>query len=855
MAWLAGVLGESGGTAAAGSTAAGAGTAAAGAGEAGAAAQTAAAASEAAGATGVGGMSAAGAGGAGMSAAAPGAAVGTGAPSAAAGIADAAHTAATSATSAGEAAPSGGSVAAGTTPGSGFSGQQGFVGGIVQGLLGTGYKPHGSGGEAMQPQTKTVGTVPQPGSTEATLGEMPKGFLGLTDGDRRALLGYGLSSMAKESALQQQGVTLSGQGSPGGQVMPLDQNSGLAMMADGGDIPQGGSAVVGENGPEIATAHPGGGASITPYYLAKPGGADQPQQAPQAKPGEQPVRAGQAPESSGLWPHIGAHLEDALIFVSALRNPDMFLQMRNMKYNRALGLAQMGAKNPELLESSPAVAGAVDSFLGAGSSAYLSPTGHNRRVADAFGIQLTEPGTQLQDGSTAPSVASQIMRARPDIGFTLDQKGYLIGKTAPASFADKASVTAWNTWQSEYSRLTQNGMDHARASQQAALLAIRTTPLPPRELYNVALGDVTAEQAQEGRNRSNIRNNFQLHAQSAAGTEAGKTGQMRAEAEGAAGAGAVNLGPRPSKETLQSYQAREGWTQTTDQAGNVIMKPPTPPAGSSVDIKNAPAPQGFDPQVWSSLNEDERGAIIRSIGTPVTTPEGVSPGVSVAKPETIRAYNAMSDMLHQLADPAVAATFPSEAGARELGRVKAMTFDQAVANLTDPAKTETARRLADSVKLMLDRLETGGVPRNQTVINAVEGLLGGIRDRSITREQYTERMVALSRLATKYDPTAPLVAQQPPTEKEIRGSLSPDEQAVRDRLGKGEFKAQPAHPAAQPQQRGGAPVRGAAASRATGGTLKNLEAQLDPLVASGKITRAQAVKKLRAAAAAGLPAE
>lgn len=850
MAWLAGALGESGGTAAASSTAAEAGTAATTASEAGAAAQTAAAASEAAGATGVGGMSSAAGGAGGASAAGAGAGVGTGAPSAAAGIADAAHTAATSA---GEAAPSGGGVGAGAAGGSGFSGQQGFVGGIVQGLLGTGYKPHGAGGEAMQPQTKTVGTVPSPGSTEATLGEQPKGFLGLTDGDRRALLGYGLGSMAKESAMQQQGISLGGQGAPGGQVMSLDQNTGLSMLADGGDVAPGQSAVVGENGPEIATAHPGGGASVTPYYLAAPGGQAQPQAAPQ-KGGEPPIRAGEAPASSGLWPHIGAHLEDALIFVSALRNPDMFIQMRNMRYNRQLSLAQMGAKDPQLLESSPAVAGAVDSFLGAGTSAYLSPNGHNRRVADAFGVDLVEPGTQLPDGGTAPAVPVQIMRARPDIGFTLDPKGYLIGKTAPASFADKSSMAAWNVWQNEYSRLTQGGMDHGRASQQAALLAIRSTPMPPRELYNVALGDVTAEQAQEGRNRSNIRNNFQLHAESAAGTEAGKTGEMRREAETAAGPGAVNLGPRPSKETLQSYQARPGWTQTTDQAGNVIMQPPKgAPGGTSTDITKAPAPEGFDPQVWASLNADERGAIIRAVGTPVQRPEGVSPGVSVAKPETIRAYNAMSDMLHQLADPQVAATFPSEAGARELSRVKAMTLDQAIANLTDPAKTETARRLADSVKLMLDRLETGGVPRNQTVINAVEGLLGGIRDRSITREQYTERMVALSRLASKYDPTAPLEAQQPPSEAQIRGALSPDEQAVRDRLGKGEFSGRGQQQ--KPTTPAGPPAKGAVAARRTGATLKNLESQLDPLVASGKITKAQALKKLRAAAAAGLPAE
>jgi hypothetical protein len=276
-----------------------------------------------------------------------------------------------------------------------------------------------------------------------------------------------------------------------------------------------------------------------------------------------------------------------------------------------------------------------------------------------------------------------------------------------------------------------------------------------------------------------------------------------------------------------------------------------PPPGGITDLKNAPAPAGVDPQVWAGMNEDERATVVRAVGTPAAArPGGVSPGALTAKPETIRAYNGLTDILHQLASPDIAATFPREAEAREFSRAKAMSFDKAVANFIDPPKAEAVRKLADSAKIMIDRLESGGVPRNQAVINAVEGLLGGIRDRSITREQYVERLVALTRLIKNYDPTTPLQTKEPPSEEEIRGGTSPDVQQFLDRVRRGEFTAR-GGPAGSATSNG----NGNGAARATGATLKNLEAQLLPLVKSGKMTKAQAVQRLRAAAAAGLPME
>lgn len=806
MAWLAALAGGSSGAAAgAGAAGAGAGAGAAGAGAAGAGA---------AGATGAG---AAGAGASGAAAGGAGAAVGGqslaagGAMSAAPPAGASSASMANSALAASATAPAAGGGAAAAAPTSAAAGGSPGVGGGMQGLVGNllgNKEPGQAGGQAGPVSEASPASSSMYSELEGMfknmghkLHDVQKGFLGLSDEDRNALFKQSILGGRSQNMMNEQGIQ-------GGQ--PLDAATGLPMMAEGGEVAPGGAAVVGEQGPEVVQAQPGGGATVTPHPTGQP----------QAAGTEAPIRAGAAPSSSGLWPHIGAHIEDALIFVNALRDPGIFLQMRNMKYQRSMALAQMGSKDPKLLESSPAVAEAVDSFLGAGSSAQLSPTGHNTRLGDSFNIKTVPEGTPLPDGTTAPAVAGQVMRGlgNQGIGAKIDDKGYVIPNIAAGSFADRAAAYGWSRMVETRDALVKNGQEWGSANVIAANQALREMSAqnmpPPRELVGLALGDLTAEQAQEGRNRSNLRATFGLSRERAGGAKVGAAAgeELVAGASPTAEGGQeqnVYLGKLAKDDPRIADLAKRGYTLETTKSGYSIAIPPT------------------------------------------AAQPGTSLEAAVAKPENIRAFNAATDIVRRLASKDVADIFPDEGQNPGLVRGSAQ-FSSWVAQYTDPAKAEAARQLADSLKLQLDRLETGGVPRSQIAINAVEGLLGGIRDRSISKQQYQERMKNVTMLLGNYDPTAPREVKGTPSPEEIeslmRGDPTPDEKAFMDRIRKGDFRPATRQPAAAPA----APAK-AESFRRVGGTLRRMETELQGMIDSGKITKAQALRKLRAAEAAGLP--
>ncbi len=790
-------------------------------------------------------------------------------PGAGAAVSDAAGAA--PATAAGSAGPSASAMQAAITGGSGFNNPQGFIGGFIQNLLGTGFKQSAA---ATPPDVapSQVGSTGSTGSVTAGLPQStkPKGFLGLTDEERGQFLRASLQDFIQSSLSEQFNMSraqaLYGEGrNPGATPAPIgaptsfDPATGLPMMQAGGTLAPGEQAIVGEAGPEVVQAHPQGGATVVPAPQTQTPQAPTPGQPTETAP---PLSAGiQAAESgAGVWPHVKAFLEDSLITIGGLRNPSLFLSMQQMQQARMAALVQTAAQNPQLLETNPAVADAVDRFLGPGTSAALSPTGHNALLAQQLGVSIVPPGTKLPDGSVAPAVAAQLIRARPDLGLQVDAKGYVTARTVPPTFKDRAALGAWSLWQDTVSRLTQSGMPFDQAAKQAAVLAIRQSPLPPSELYNLAMGDIAAEEIADARNRSTLRFaraiaqeravgeatgrlpfEAQLAEQRRAGTEVGKSKGAAAIAAAAGGPGAVNLGVNPSKEVLKSFAARPGWTQTTGPGGEVIMIPP-PPTPEQVEK----APAGVDQNVWNAMTPQDRANFVQL----TERPAGVPATVSLVEPRAIGAFNVAMENLKELTSPDVVNAFPDEGQVRELARVKAQTWDRVTSNLTDPASVETARQLAQNLKVQLAMLESFGSVRGGVIAmtKTLEGLLDGIQQRSLTRQQFVERILQMARIIKAYDPTRPLVTEPgltPETESRLRAAeaqvpVSPAGQQLLDRARRGEFSSAPQ--AAAPQ----------AAAPPVSPALRRLAEQLDRMVTAGQISRDAAVQRLRAARQAGL---
>src|SRR5581483_2048875 len=196
--------------------------------------------------------------------------------------------------------------------------------------------------------------------------------------------------------------------------------------------------------------------------------------------------------------------------------------------------------------------------------------------------------------------------------------------------------------------------------------------LPPSELYNLAMGDIAAEEIADARNRSTLRFaraiaqeravgeatgrlpfEAQLAEQRRAGTEVGKSKGAAAIAAAAGGPGAVNLGVNPSKEVLKSFAARPGWTQTTGPGGEVIMIPP-PPTPEQVEK----APAGVDQNVWNAMTPQDRANFVQL----TERPAGVPATVSLVEPRAIGAFNVAMENLKELTSPDVVNAFPGECG-------------------------------------------------------------------------------------------------------------------------------------------------------------------------------------------------
>lgn len=840
MAFLAGLAGGAGSAGAAAGAGAGAGAAgAAGAGAAGAAGTAGAAGAAGAGAGAAGAAGGAGAAVGGQSLAAGGA-MSAAPPASTAATTQALATTAT-ATGASAAAPT--SAAAAASPG---------VGGGMQGLVGSllGNKSPGQAGG-------TPGELAEAAPTGSAYDEfkgifssmgsklhgVQKGFLGLSDEDRNSLFMQSISS-ARQQYLGSQGG--------GGEVQPIDQSTGFPMMADGGDVSPGGSAVVGEQGPEVVTAQPGGGATVTPHPTG------QPQAAPTA-----PVRAGQPPQESGLWPHIGAHIEDALIFASALRDPSIFVQMRNMKYQRQMALAQMGAKDPDLLRN-PTVASAVDSFLGPGTAYDKSAEGHNERIGKLIGLDIVPEGTQLPDGTVAPSKSAQVVRriVAEGGGAKIDEKGYVIPNFAAASVADRASAFGWNRQTSIRDMLIQNGHDWGSANTLAANQAIREMAQmnlpPPRELISLGLGDLTAEQAQEGRDRASMRNVFGLSRERTAGRE---VGGAAGRAEVAKEATRIPLGASPAPE-LRSALEGHGYTIEQDEKGNTFAT-----LAGAVNLgkitKDDPRLVQLEQQGYR-VSTDPAGNMIAT--PPGGIGPGTRPGALTMKAGDIKLFNSLRAGIGDLQNEDYIKRLPSEKSmGRGMARVTGRILGPAQALFEDPAEMNKARARLAEMRASAEKLYQGTL-RGQYMVQLLDNLTGDIENRRATQEEWRAGMSVFNEMVEALGPSASLESEPPldagersRIEAAIRGeaapkqsSVSPDEQAFMDRIGKGEFGGGKPAPTARETARSTAK---ADSFRKVGGTLRNMETELQRLVDQKKMTKEQAVRKLQAAMKAGLPEE
>lgn len=273
----------------------------------------------------------------------------------------------------------------------------------------------------------------------------------------------------------------------------------------GGTIEPGQAGVVGEAGPEVAAAAPGGGVQIAPIAIEKP----------------------------SLLKTIGV-----ILGTSLSKNPFGVAAARRAASDQ---LAQNAITNPDLLKS-PNIAGRVASVLGddAVQSIALSnnPDYQTLKQAEALGIRLVQPGTPSDSGTAAPSLQEQLNleAERRGIGREVTAGGQLKLTVPPLQRAQADEVKAYGLFQQAREMLEQQGVTGAAADVAAAQTVQRMAPslslLVPDDLNKLGFSRTNQDIAANlTRVQENIKRQTQLN-YAGATASAGAQGRVVGEALG-----------------------------------------------------------------------------------------------------------------------------------------------------------------------------------------------------------------------------------------------------------------------------------------------------------------------------------
>lgn len=230
------------------------------------------------------------------------------------------------------------------------------------------------------------------------------------------------------------------------------------MMAEGGELAPGATAITGEAGPEAVQAKPDGGATVTP------------------------LKAAESPPQSTLS-KIGHTVGDIALGLGLGQKG-----AANVLAGRAEAaktLAELGIKNPTLLRTSPNVVKAVDSMFGAGVSQQLveqgDPNVQARMLAQMYGIPLA-PGHEMVQ-------LTDEMHKR-GWGAVVTSKGELRFNQAARPTEQMDAIKALGDYNSVLDNLLGQGVKESVAAQAAAKRVLAVAPhagyQPPKFITDLA---------------------------------------------------------------------------------------------------------------------------------------------------------------------------------------------------------------------------------------------------------------------------------------------------------------------------------------------------------------------------------
>jgi hypothetical protein len=253
---------------------------------------------------------------------------------------------------------------------------------------------------------------------------------------------------------------------------------GIRMMAEGGDLPAGQTAIVGEAGqPELVQAKPGGGAAVLPLSTAPTAPTSD-----QQRGDDSAYRVATSPPES-IWAKIARRAADAALGAAlGTRGASVVLAQRAAQQRQ---LANLGLQNPALLRTSPNIAAAVDAVAGQGTAQSIldatNPNVQARAFAQLYGIP-TRPGSELSDLTAGMQ--------QHGWGVTVTSKGELRFSSAARPTAQLDEIRALGDYNAVMARLQQQGMSEAAAAQAAAKAVQANAPQAgytvPQWMTNIA---------------------------------------------------------------------------------------------------------------------------------------------------------------------------------------------------------------------------------------------------------------------------------------------------------------------------------------------------------------------------------
>lgn len=489
-----------------------------------------------------------------------------------------------------------------------------------------------------------------------------------------------------------------------------NKTAGLPFLQEGGTIPPGGTAVVGEAGPEIATANPNGSTKVTPI-AAQNTQAGITQQLLQAQPSNQlastavqaepttqpsaaaPFPGPQAaiaapPEAPGFAGRAFELLQDGLILAESLRNPALFLQQRNARVEAQRDIARAALQNPTLLEVSPTVVGAFEAIHGLGTAQAFLERSHpgviNANTAVAFSIPVIPEGQIDANGQVALSPLAQITAGlrRQHIGFTIEDNGIIRPTVPAASFQERSQAAGFAAWDEARTQFINAGFAPAVANVLAAEQAVRELTaqnmIPDDRLLDMITADTDATQAAA---KARMIKRGQLS------EEVAVAGALASErARGSALGNAIGSATIPFM-TINVPQVDGTTTQVPVANATAIAATGVP---SAVSLGTNPSKTQLD------LAAVDEGRLLTAPGGEViVVPHGVGMGAPASAvlqgAEGLQALNELATTAKDVLTPEFLLAHPSE---REFGRGAARTsgFIQSfMRQFTDPASVAVTR--------------------------------------------------------------------------------------------------------------------------------------------------------------------